>query len=192
MTELCELAEKYGSDKCPKINHSYTPYYYELFSPIRNKVKKVLEIGIGDDVYRNRLKEFNPILGGSLKMWKDFFPNAQIYGVDIDPKTMFTAERIETIICDQADPEALKELIKKIGDVDIVIDDGSHQPQHQVISCRTLMPLLPKDVIYIIEDVKQKGYVMHQLRAYNCSVPTIEPTKVRDARYNQLVLVQNK
>lgn len=43
MTELCELAYKYGTDKCPQIKHFYTPYYYKLFKDRRLSVKKVLE-----------------------------------------------------------------------------------------------------------------------------------------------------
>ena len=187
MSELCSLAEKYGSDKAPSIQHTYTPYYYELFSPIRNNVKKVLEIGIGNARYRNKIKDFNPVLGASLKMWRDFFPNAQVYGIDIDPDTMFKDERIETFVCDQSDPEALKELIKKIGDVDIVIDDGSHHPIHQIVSCQTLMPLLKKEAIYIIEDVRLPDHVMNGLKEFDCSIPAMKLS-----RHNRLILVKHK
>ena len=64
-TPLCKLALKYRSDKCPKRGkHTYTPYYYDLLKNKKRSTKKVLEIGIGK--------------GASLKMWRDFFPNAKI------------------------------------------------------------------------------------------------------------------
>lgn len=46
-TELCEIAYKYGTDKCPAVKHSYTPFYYQLLKDKRQSVKKVLELGVG-------------------------------------------------------------------------------------------------------------------------------------------------
>ena len=81
---LSELAFKYGTDKCPQLNHAYTPFYYELLKDKRQSIKKVLEMGIGN---RELQKKYFPhcVTGASLFMWKDFFPNAQIYGADNDP-----------------------------------------------------------------------------------------------------------
>ena len=39
-TELCKIAEKYGTDKCPQIFHDYTPTYHELFKDRRNEIKE--------------------------------------------------------------------------------------------------------------------------------------------------------
>lgn len=43
--------------------------------------------------------------------------------------------------------------MKETGKVDFIVDDGSHQPAHQVVTALTLMPFLEKDGIYVIEDV---------------------------------------
>jgi hypothetical protein len=166
-TPLCKLAQKYGTDKSPWISetswgHSYTPTYYEKFKDIRYSVEKVLEIGVGAgrSMPRKVYKLPHYVMGASLYMWRDFFPEAMIYGIDILPECIFESHRIQTFFCDQANKSDLKKLIKKIGsDIDIVIDDGSHLPAHQVYTCLALKPLLKKDVIYVIEDVKDLGIV---------------------------------
>ena len=151
VTELCCLAIRYGSDKCAP-NHSYTPRYFELFKDKRDSIKKVLEIGVGSP---ETMITKNYTVGASLRMWRDFFPNAQIYGIDNDPKVMFKDNRIQTFLADQGSKADLEETIKKIGsDIDFVVDDGSHFQTDQIISCLTLMPLLKKGVVYIIEDVQ--------------------------------------
>jgi len=148
MTELCELAEKYGTDKCPQINHSYTPFYFEMFQPIRKKVKKVMELGIG------RTKPSRNVVGkASLRMWQDFFPNAQIYGVDCNKRLLFGEERIKTFLGDGTKKEDWERILKKTGtDIDIFIDDGSHLPQDQEKTAEILRPILKG--IYIIEDIR--------------------------------------
>ena len=119
ITKLCEIAYKYGTDKCPQLRHSYTPFYYELLKDRRQSIKKVLEMGIG---YFEGMPEkkvvFDPSLkrnyhrGASLYMWRDFFPNAKIYGADVRPETMFKDERIETFLCDETKKEENVEVYK--------------------------------------------------------------------------------
>jgi hypothetical protein len=94
--------------------------------------------------------------GASLRMWRDFFPNAMIYGADILPEVLFKEDRIETFLCDERDPKSVASVLGKIGpDIDLFIDDGSHDVQAQINLCKYAMPLLKRDVIYIIEDVHQ-------------------------------------
>ncbi len=139
MNKLDKLAKKYDADKWGK--HHYTPFYYKLLKDRQKSLKKVLEVGVAE--------------GASLRMWRDFFPNAQIYGADIAPKRVTEIySRTSIIECDQSVERDLSDLIKETGsDIDLFIDDGSHVPDHQVFTCLTLMPLLDKGVIYIIEDV---------------------------------------
>ena len=170
-TPLCELAYRYGSDKCPQIKHPFTLFYHELFAAQRMTICKVLEIGIGDqdEMRWSHVPDYQT--GASLKMWRDFFPNATIYGADIKPGCLFSEDRIRTYLCDQRDLASLTALIDRTGgDLDIVIDDGTHIPQDQVSTCRTLMPLLQPGVTYIIEDVGHNGYrrVLDELQDYDC------------------------
>lgn len=187
MTPLCELALKYGSDKCPQISHFYTEYYYAMFKSKRHMIKKVLEIGIG---YPGGMLE-SPYyqVGASLYMWQDFFPEAQIYGIDIRKDLLIKDKRIKTFLCDQSDPKGLKKLINIIGtDIDMVIDDGSHIPEDQVFSCLTLMPLLQEKVLYVIEDVKDKE-IEKYLKGYNTHA--IRKSKMANI-YDRLIEVTNK
>lgn len=161
ITPLCTIAFKYGTDKCPQIKHSYTPFYYEIFKDKQRSVKKILELGIGH--FKGMDKNewcFDPGLnrkyhrGASLYMWRDFFLNSLIYGADRVKEAIFQDERITTILADERNQSDLEKLIRQTGsDIDIVIDDASHKVDDQIFAAKTLLPLLNKNVIYIIEDV---------------------------------------
>lgn len=174
-TELCELAYKYGADKCPQINHNYTPFYYELFKDRRQSIKKVFEFGVGN--FRQFKHIPNYTRGASLYMWRDFFPNAQIYGADIVEESVFKTDRLETFQCDETDKEQVVELMKKIGSdsIDLFVDDASHHVHDQRFLCETVMPLLKKDVIYIIEDTRRFRMLSKQLPQYNCMQAPLAP-----------------
>lgn len=140
---LVTLCVKYGGDK---LEHNYTEHYQKIFSPIRKKKMTILEIGVGgfDD----------PNAGGeSLRMWRDFFSNSMIYGIDIFDKYGVDDRRIKTFKGDQSNPEFLNSLIAEIGQPDIIIDDGSHQNPHVLASFNILFPHLASDGIYVIEDL---------------------------------------
>lgn len=162
---LTKLAIKYGSDRHPESKHSYTPYYYKLFKGRRQSVKKILEIGAGE--------------GAGLRMWRDYFPNATVYGADNDEKRIFKEERIDVIHCDQSSRGDLVLLLDKTGtNIDFVVDDASHKPQHQVFTCLTLMPFLNHDVVYIIEDVADLS-IIGNLGAYEIEVPKLNRWRKR-------------
>ena len=195
-TPLCKLALKYGTDKCPQLKHSYTPFYYQLFKHRRQKIKKVLEMGIG---YLPGMPEktviFDPRLkrqyhrGASLYMWRDFFPNAQIFGADNHPETLFEDDRIKTFLCDETKKENLTQLIKNTGfDIDLFVDDGNHNSRRQVFLAKNLMPRLQKNVIYIIEDVYYPERIISALPEYDCQVSKFPP-KFREDR---LIVVRHK
>jgi hypothetical protein len=149
---LYELAEKYHSDKL--YYHSYIKKYTELFEGMQ--VKKLLEIGIG---HKDLMQPFLPegieyVHGSSLKMWEEYFPDAQIYGCDIRLDTMFKEGRIQTALVDQSLPEDLIRLMQwSGGDFDVVIDDGSHLGTDQENTYRTLWPFMKKGSLYVIEDI---------------------------------------
>jgi len=155
MNDLEKLGIKYGTDKATK--HHYLDVYYDLFKDRRNEVEKVLEIGVGE--------------GAGLRMFRDFFPNAMICGADNDLMRIFTAERIEVIKCDQSDETDLVNLSANVGiDIDLVIDDGSHKPEDQLFTCLTLMPLLNKNVTYVIEDVADLSIVEPISKEYSTNI----------------------
>ena len=136
MTPLCEIALKTGTDK---VHLGYTPLYHEWLKD--EPVRRMLEIG----VWR----------GYSLRMWRDFFPMAQVYGLDLSPRFMVHGEpRIKTAVCDQGNEASLALAAANFGGgFDLIVDDGSHEPTHQVASCRALLPFLRPGGMYVIEDV---------------------------------------
>lgn len=163
-TELCVLAERYGVDKCPKINHSYTPLYNTILSPYRAKFTSVLEIGVGNaplmvPIVGNTYKP-----GASLRMWRDYFPGAHIYSCDIERSVLFDDERINTFYADQSNAESLEALIDSVKkhsqkeSIDFIIDDGSHVTEHMKMSFKTLWKYVSKGGIYIIEDIRTDNF----------------------------------
>jgi hypothetical protein len=136
--DLNKLGVKYRTDKVD-VHHvykgiTYLDIYHRYMGATRLAVKTFVEIGVRD--------------GASLRMWKEYFPNATIYGIDIDPRCKESAEdRIEIIIGDQNDENFLKSLSEKFGNtIDILLDDGSHITSHQI-----------KTYLYLYHCVKQKG-----------------------------------
>jgi hypothetical protein len=193
-TELCKLAFKYRTDKCPKIRHSYTPFYHKVFKDIRKDVKKVFEMGIGFPGTMGHVEKVigKPhIAGASLMMWRDYFPNAQVYGADWDERGIVDGEdRIKTFIADEKCPQEIKAMMREVGkDVDLFIDDGAHEHDVQVLLAKTVLPLLQKDVIYIIEDVYSPKRVVNELNklGYKCEVPELGLEGYRE----HLVVVKN-
>lgn len=197
---LSKLAYKYGSDKCPQLKHTYTPFYYELLKDKRKLIKKILEIGIGcygtmfhvAVIYDRGVKRYYE-KGASLRMWRDFFPNAQVFGADIEPETVFSDDRIITFQCDTRYKTSIEDLIRQTGtDIDLFIDDGSHDWRDQVFLAKVALPIIKKDVIYIIEDVTSVQLVVDGLSGYECLIPNLtHPKKPRQNGGNNLVLVKN-
>lgn len=172
MTELCDLGYLYKTDKCPQIKHHFTEFYHDMFGEERDRIKKVVEIGIG-----NMAPHF--VIGASLYMWRDYFPNAMIYGADIDTSLLFLDNRISTFYCDQTNAVDLEHLIFLTGsDIDLFIDDGLHTPESQIFTCLTVMPLLD-DPIYVIEDVGHRE-ILDKLTEYNCRVLKLNRRKYND------------
>lgn len=151
MTRLCNLAQKYGCDKVSSIFHDYTPFYDDLLK--YRQVNRVLEIGIGTMNAMKHLKTYEP--GASLRMWRDYFPSAEIWGLDNDASVMFEEDRIHTMVCDQSSEWSLKGIADKLGGkFDFILDDGSHQMPHQALTANTLIPMLLSPTgVYVIEDV---------------------------------------
>ena len=96
--------------------------------------------------------------GASLRVWKNFFSKAKIFGADIDPSTLFEEARIKTFKVDQFDSKSIKEMWKKvkIRDFDLIIDDGCHQFDGTINFFLNSINLLGSNGFYIIEDIFYK------------------------------------
>jgi len=136
--ELTKLADKYGTDKGSSW-HYYTQAYEYFFYPIKYEARKICEIGVAK--------------GASLKMFRDYFPNAVVYGIDINDSSELNSDTIKTFIADQANRKQLKDFIDTYGgDFDIILDDGGHSMEQQQVSFGYLFRHLKPGGYYIIED----------------------------------------
>jgi 23S rRNA U2552 (ribose-2'-O)-methylase RlmE/FtsJ len=127
---------KYHSIKLEK----YFKVYDYLFSKYINKKIIFVEIGI--------------LNGGSLQIWKKFFGNkARIIGIDLNPKCKkFEGKGIEVFIGDQSNPKFWKYFFRKVGKVDIILDDGGHTNSQQIMTTISCVPNINNNGMLIIED----------------------------------------
>lgn len=133
MNVFKSIFEKYDTDK----TENFAEAYEKLLTPIRDEIKLIFEIGV------NR--------GGSVRGFKEFFPNALIVGIDINPECYFEEDRIKIEISDATDIEFSEMLVDKYGEPDIVIDDGSHFSHDIIDAFNAYSPFVKK--CYIIEDI---------------------------------------
>jgi hypothetical protein len=143
--DLIRLGEFFQTDKWG--THRYLQHYQAHFQAFRLKHVNVLEIGVGG--YSDSGSG-----GSSLRMWKAYFPNANIYGVDLYDKSDLEESRIKIFQGDQSDEGFLRGIVSQIGGIDIVVDDGSHINAHVIKTFETLFPLLKNPGIYAIEDTQ--------------------------------------
>jgi 23S rRNA U2552 (ribose-2'-O)-methylase RlmE/FtsJ len=118
----------------------YFPIYERHLDRFRDKSIKVLEVG----VYR----------GGGLDLWSSYLgPEAELVGLDIDEAAVRAVKgRFPIVLGDQADPDVLRSINDEYGPFDVVIDDGGHTMQQQIVTIETLFPLLNDGGIFIVED----------------------------------------
>lgn len=140
---LDEIGKKYDTDKS-SLGHNYTKIYEKYFENKRYEPLKILEIGF--------------LGGSSARMWHEYFPNAQLYFIDIDPKCYQRMDglssRVRLFMKDQANKHHLQSFLKEVGaDFDIIIDDGGHTMRQQQISFIHLFSAVKKGGIYVIEDL---------------------------------------
>jgi SAM-dependent methyltransferase len=140
MSELGDFARKYGTDKA---HFGYTEIYEKVLSGMRGEIKSVLEIGIKE--------------GASLRMWKEYFPNAAIVGVDIDVASLIEERRICSFVFDQESSvsgyNSMIQILSPMSPFDVIIDDGSHWHKHILKSFDHFWEVLRPGGFYFIEDV---------------------------------------
>lgn len=154
---LTDLANKHGTDKGTAVGaaHGYTEIYARYFGTHRGDVKKVLEIGIAG--------------GASLWMWREYFPNATIFGIDHNDKyAMAMAGKdpfIQTVCMEATKKEDWDHFAKCWGgDFDIIIDDGGHFSNQIIAAFGNAWPLLGPGGLYFVEDTHQ---IFEQEKSYD-------------------------
>jgi hypothetical protein len=141
---------EYKTDKLT--HHGYERFYDFFLLPYKNKNITLFEIGID--------------AGRSLKMWLKMFPKAKIYGMDIDHE--YEHPKGKVFKGDQNSKSDLNKIIKTISKANIIIDDGSHKPEHQLFTFNYLFNnLLSDGGIYIIEDIETNYWTKGKLYGYD-------------------------
>lgn len=144
MSYFTELCNKYGTDKGTMVRecHGYSYIYEKLFEPIKNNQIKLLEIGIHDPLFP----------GASLRVYSEYFTQAEIFGFDITDCSHFKIPRVQTFVGDTGKVETLDVLINN-GPYNVIIDDGSHVHEHHMICFNRLFKCMAPNSMYIIEDL---------------------------------------
>src|SRR5689334_271687 len=173
---LAELCDKYGSDKgeikttghpYPWPSHTYADFMSSRFDHCRDMVRNVFECGLGTNnpkIPSSMGTQSTP--GASLRVWRDYFPNAIVFGADIDSTILFEEARIKTFYVDQTSKSAIDELWRQIGvsDFQLMIDDGLHKFEAGICLFENSVSKLAYNGYYIIEDVNP--YDMLRYKSY--------------------------
>lgn len=173
-SDLDAIGVRCRTDKC-SMNHNYLDKYAFFLERFCARQVRLLELGIHK--------------GASLRMWQEYLPYAEIFGVDVrDDCHQYETARIHTIRADLSKVEEVSRL-KEIRP-QIIVDDASHIVSHQLLALFTLFDVLPSGGVYILEDVEtslnpeqfEDGYRDAPLDAYEvCSrIARIAARKVPD------------
>jgi len=134
---------------------NFTPYYEKYLGPLRDKSLKILEIGVAN--------------GHSVASWFYYFPNSEIYAVDIKKKHKFwyKGKRINYHSLDCLDDEAVRKFITKNNNFDIIIDDSFHEQSAHTNNIKNFYPTLNPGGIYVLEDFNTADHILKMERKYN-------------------------
>jgi hypothetical protein len=156
-SNLGELFKQYGSDK--STHHNYELVYDALLGGVKGEIKLIVEIGIGSNnlsVPQNMGLAGVP--GASLRAFRDWAPKARVLGADVDPKILFSEERILTRVIDQLNRKTFSTLFSEFTDgIDLCVVDGLHTPRAEVNSLLELVPYINRSGYLIIEDISPKA-----------------------------------
>lgn len=120
-------------------------HYFDVFERhldrFRDKPVGLLEIGV--------------LGGGTLQMWREYLgPHVHVYGIDVDPACKsLEREGVEIAIGDQGDRSFWRSFLESSPTIDIVIDDGGHEPHQQAVTLECLLGQVRPGGVYICEDL---------------------------------------
>jgi len=169
VVKIEDVLSKHLSDK---VMNGYGDFYEVLLSDKKNLPLQILEVGLGtkikgapasmDYMGKRPYKQ-----DASLYAWREYFPNAHIYGIDIQKDTMLqNQQRIVTSLTDSTSPFQVARAMRKFGCkdheacFDLIVDDGLHTEQGQLNTLANTFPRLKTGGLYILEDIMW-NYKMH-------------------------------
>lgn len=136
---LLEFVGNIRGEKPDKFDLGYISLFYDrLFTPRKNNQIKLLEIGIQ--------------YGLSLLMWRDYFTNGEIHGIDVEYcHHVINSERIFPVFQDAYTKSCLE--LFEPNSFDIVIDDGPHTLESMIFFCKNYFNLVKPGGVFIVEDI---------------------------------------
>lgn len=147
--ELCNFYKTDKGSDSPNGNN-YANFYENWFSKNKSSVTNICEIGVEG--------------GKSLSVYYDYFSNVEIYGLDIEDKSVYNNDRIKTFILDQSNESSLDSFVSYCNQLnikfDFILDDGSHDVEHQQLTFGKLFQLVKDGGIYIIEDLGSSYFTL--------------------------------
>mgnify|MGYP003114977478 CR=1 FL=1 len=143
--DLLDATKNKKNGICDRKPEIYYHIYHNEFHRIRNFEINLLEIGTR--------------WGGSIWAWREYFPNAKIYGLDVDIEALKYSDDdpingVKIYSGDQMDLDLLEKINEEVGGFDIIIDDGGHTMEQQITSFNFLFPKLNNNGIYVVEDLE--------------------------------------
>ena len=147
---LIEIVDNTRTDK--NTTHSYLPLYQRLLMKKKETALNVLEIGI----YK----------GGSIKLWNDFFINANVYALDIMSihyvwEGIRDNDKIKLYTSIDAYDHAffVSNFLYKNIKFDLLLDDGPHTLESMKQFVKLYSQIMKDDGILIIEDVQEWDWI---------------------------------
>jgi len=159
--KLIDLIDNNRTDK--NTAHSYIETYEKLFQNKKESAKNVLEIGIGD------LFDLN---GASIKLWRSYFENSIVYGIDVLDKSRILPELLidnHIILYTETDaynPEFVEStFINNNLKFDIIIDDGLHTLESMKTVLNLYSQILAEKGIIVLEDIQNIDWIPQLINA---------------------------
>jgi hypothetical protein len=188
---LIELVDNSLTDK--NTVHSYLDLYEKLLCNKKYSAKNILEVGIGDFCEKN---------GGSLKLWKDYFINATIYGLDIlnDSRVIDELKNNPRVILYTSsnaydDIFFNNKILSKNIKFDFMLDDGPHTLESMIKFIKLYSQVIADDGILIIEDVQSWDWIeilINEVPEYLKKFVKVYDLRPNKNRYDDIVFTINK
>ena len=170
---LKQICSMYSTDK--NCLHCYVDEVYEdLFKDIRKSAKRILEIGVDN--------------GGSILMWREFFPEANIIGIDNkNCPQLINRDRIEFIASDAYNIELVDRLPS---DFDVIIDDGPHTLESMTFVIKEYLNKINQNGMIVIEDIQEFNWtnILRRLVPEGFSVEVKDLRRIRN-RYDDILII---
>ena len=138
-----------------ELGQNFTPVYEKFFEHIKHEKLDILEIGVAG--------------GLSHASWYKYFPNSNIYGIDIKPEKelLYSGNRLKYYQFDILKKNQVDNFLKKGLKFDIIIDDSLHDFDAFIANLFNFFPTLKSSGLFFLEDFLHKDIRLERLRSYN-------------------------